>query len=425
MTSLHLSAYGERFTRASGTRQLMDDLGELQRAADRYVNLGGGNPSRIPGLHEWFLQQVITLGQTADLEGLFASYDDPRGYAPFISAVAEHLRNACGWPVASDNVVCTTGSQASFFMLYSLLSGPDANGRPRRILLPQSPEYIGYSDLGLSADAIVAVPSSVRITGEHRFKYVIDLESIVVDETIGAICISRPTNPTGNVVSDHEIAQLLAMARAQSIPLIVDCAYGEPFPGINFVPAPLQWCEDIVACLSLSKLGLPGLRTGIIVARSDLLQAVAGMSATIQLSGNSLGARVALDLFRHGEITRWCTDVIRPFYRTRAIEALALCDEHFHGLDYAIHESEGAIFLWVWFRGLPLGSAALYERLKARGVLVIPGRHFAPGRAAPPGQVDECIRLSYAQPRDKLAAGIKLIGEEVRRMFGRGPAPRR
>ena len=58
-----------------------------------------------------------------------------------------------------------------------------------------------------------------------------------MDESIGAICVSRPTNPTGNVLTDAEVYQLTDLARSHGIPFILDSAYGLPFPGIVFVDA--------------------------------------------------------------------------------------------------------------------------------------------------------------------------------------------
>ncbi len=47
------------------------------------------------------------------------------------------------------------------------------------------------------------------------------------------ICVSRPTNPTGNVITDEELLKLDALNQ-HGIPLVIDNAYGVPFPGIIF-----------------------------------------------------------------------------------------------------------------------------------------------------------------------------------------------
>ncbi len=94
----------------------------------------------------------------------------------------------------------------------------------------------------------------------------------VTGET-GAICVSRPTNPpTGNVITDEELARLEELARQNDIPLIVDGAYGTPFPSLLFVDAQPTWNEQIILCLSLSKLGLPAARTGIVIAEASIIK---------------------------------------------------------------------------------------------------------------------------------------------------------
>lgn len=75
---------------------------------------------------------------------------------------------------------------------------------------------------------------------------------------------------------------------------------------------------------------------------------------------------------------------------------------------------EGAFFLWLWFPGLPITSRALYERLKARGVLVVSGDWFFPGLAAGWSHTDGRLRLTYSQDEAEVRRGIALIADEIR-----------
>jgi valine--pyruvate aminotransferase len=84
---------------------------------------------------------------------------------------------------------------------------------------------------------------------------------------------------------------------------------------------------------------------------------------------------------------------------------------------YRIHKPEGAIFLWLWFDGLPISSQELYERLKRRGVLVVPGHNFFPGMDKAWRHQQECIRVSYAQDGGTVRKGIALIAEEVAKAY--------
>ncbi len=47
----------------------------------------------------------------------------------------------------------------------------------------------------------------------RQFKYHIDLDNLTIGPDIGAVCVSRPTNPTGNVLTDDEITRLRTMTR--------------------------------------------------------------------------------------------------------------------------------------------------------------------------------------------------------------------
>jgi len=95
-------------------------------------------------------------------------------------------------------------------------------------LLPLAPEYIGYSDVGLTEGLFVANRPRIEHIDEHIFKYHIDFEKVSVSEEIGAICVSRPTNPSSNVLTDGEVERLAELARENDIPLIIDNAYGTP-----------------------------------------------------------------------------------------------------------------------------------------------------------------------------------------------------
>ena len=70
-----------------------------------------------------------------------------------------------------------------------------------------------------------------------------------------------------------------------------------------------------------------------------------------------------------------------------------------------------------WFPDLPISSAELYRRLKARDVLVLSGHHFFPGLEEDWQHRDECIRVTYSQDSASVRKGISIIAEEVRRAF--------
>ena len=118
-------------------------------------------------------------------------------------------------------------------------------------------------------------------------------------------------------------------------------------------------------------------------------------------------------MFRTGEILTLSRDYITPFYKDRSQLALQCFRDELGDLPYHIHKPEGAIFLWLWFEGLPITSQQLYERLKQRGVLIVPGHNFFVGMDDSWDHKHQCIRVSYSQDVETVKCGIRIIAEEV------------
>jgi len=412
---MNLSSFGKRFTRRTGVRELMDDLGAAMAGETPAMMLGGGNPAHIPAVLDLMAARLREIAaDPRDLRRMLADYASPAGEDRFRAEIAGLLRREYGWPLTAENVALTGGSQSGFFLLFNLLAGTFDDGRSRRILLPMVPEYAGYNDLGVTEELFTARRPTIEHLDERLFKYHVDFSGLVPDDSISAICVSRPCNPTGNVLSDDEVTQLAELAQRHSLPLILDNAYGLPFPQIVFSEATPYWDDNTILCMSLSKIGLPAVRTGIVVASEEMVDAIASVNAVVSLAVSSVGAVIARDWVASGEIIRLSREVIRPFYQQRAEQALAWLKASLHGLRWHVHKPEGALFLWLWLPDLPVTSQVLYERLKSRGVFVLPGRHFFPGLEEDWAHRDQCLRLSYAQAPEQVRRGIEIIGEELR-----------
>ena len=412
---MKFSKFAHRFTEESGIVQLMDDLGNAMATDEKLYMLGGGNPAHIPEVQAFFIDRLQRIAANpGEFAHMIGNYDPPRGEGQFIQAIADLLNEQYGWNINEENIALTAGSQSAFFLLFNMLGGDFDDGSKKKILLPMAPEYIGYSEVGLVDGLFVANRPAIETHDDHTFKYHVDFSTLNIDENIGAICTSRPTNPTGNVLTDEEINHLAELARKNGIPLIIDNAYGIPFPSIIFTEANLIWTEQTILCMSLSKLGLPGARTGIVIANKDIADAITKMNAVLNLSLSSLGPSLAVDLIQSGEVLRLSNNIIKPYYENKSLRAIDICKKEFDGIDYYIHNAEGALFLWLWFPNLPITSQELYERLKQRGVIIVPGHHFFPGLDEDWQHKHECIRITYAMQDDIVHEGIKIIAEELK-----------
>ena len=439
---MQFSKFGEKFTKNSGILQLMDDLGNALNSEQPINMLGGGNPARIDTVNQTYWSVFKTLAE-GDMGSMaienIGNYSTPQGDAKFIAALVDFFNRHYDWGLTTDNIALTNGSQNAFFYLFNLFGGQfddKAQGSiDKKILLPLAPEYVGYADAHVDGQHFIAVPPSIEFV-QHQgedgfFKYRVDFDTLenlaeLHNGEIGAICCSRPTNPTGNVLTDDEMARLEAIAKRFDIPLIIDNAYGMPFPNIIYSQATLNWNEQIILCFSLSKIGLPGVRTGIVVANPQVVKAISSLNAIVNLAPTRFGAAIATPLLQDDRLKDLSDNHIRPFYQGQAKLAVQLLKQELGDLPspynnaMKIHKPEGAIFLWVWFKDLPITTVELYERLKAKGTLIIPSEHFFVGVDTKDFKhAHECIRLSIAQDDDTLRKGIATIGEVVRAVYGK------
>ena len=370
---MNLSDFGRRFHAYSGITHLMDDLAE-GLAQPGTIMLGGGNPASIPEVSAVFSTVLDQLRDSGKLISTLANYDSPQGKASFLETLAEFFQQQYGWNISSRNIALTHGSQSSFFILFNSFAGR-SRGVDKRVLIPLVPEYIGYCDVGIDPDLMISQQAKIQQLDDGFFKYQVDFENLRV-------------------------------------------AYGTPFPKIIFDDVNPLWNENCIVCMSLSKLGLPGARTGIVIANEEVIQYFSNMTAITSLAPAGIGAEIVNQLILDEALLPLCHDVIRPFYQNRAELAVTLLRQAIGDSRLHIHKPEGSMFLWLWLEGLGIDTSELYQRLKRKGLLVVPGKYFFPGQGDEAGEhAESCVRMNYVQSEQELAKGIDILARELKRCW--------
>ena len=412
---MQFSSYGEKYTGDSGIVRLMDDLGRTLQAHPEMLMLGGGAPGRITEVEQVFQQHLQKIaGNRESLFSLLGRYQEPRGDVAVRETLATMLQTQYGWAVTAEHIALTNGGQSAFGILANMYAGTIEDGSKRKLLFPLCPEYLGYADIGAVHDMFVSNKPALEIGEDGLFKYHVDFAGLQLDDSIGALCVSRPTNPSGNVISDAEIKQLDQLAARHGKPLIIDAAYGHPFPAIVYNEATAYWSSNVILMLSMSKLGMPGTRSGILVAEPSIIEAFSRANTILNLASSNLGSVMLHSLLQSNQLLPLCKNIIRPWYEQRRNVLLAALQENLRDIPCHIHRAEGAFFLWLWFPDLPVTDTALYELLKAAGVLVIPGSSAFIGLQEDWPHSRQCLRLSYGLDEDQLVKAARIIGRVIK-----------
>ena len=153
----------------------MKDLGNALNENPEMIFMGGGNPARIPQMEALFKQQLQSIADNSQLlSSMTGVYQSPQGELTFRCQVSELLNSQFGWSVSERNIAVSNGSQSAFFILYNLLAGEMSDGTSSCIHLPLTPEYIGYSDIGISDGFFTATKPEIDLIEDNLFKYHVD-----------------------------------------------------------------------------------------------------------------------------------------------------------------------------------------------------------------------------------------------------------
>lgn len=407
---MQLSRSGAKMASLSGLRLIMEDIATaVSSAADReWLNLGVGNPAAIPEVRDTW-QRVTAEALSSSFADVSCRYGPSRGLPELVGAIAEYFNDRYGWDIGPRNIVVGPGSQMLCFAAAALFTGPGED-RDARLVLPMTPDYTGYQGLALHPGGITGVEPIIRLQGERSFRYLFDLPAIERLEDVGLMLLSSPSNPVGRSASPDEIRRLIAAAERHAVPLVVDNAYGSPFPRIGGQAAAPVGDERVVNVFSLSKAGLPGERLGFAIGAERYIDPLVSFLANTTLHAPQLVQAAVARALRSQHLDTLVTAVIGPVYaeRRKFVEAL-LAQSLPADVAWRLYASDGGMFCWLWVDEEWFDDLTFYEALKARGVFVVPGRYFftdtgpseALGRHA-----RQCVRVSITPDTDTLAAGV-------------------
>ncbi len=374
------------------------DLFHMERTQCLYENLVDFNLSESGVLPLRVEELLEGTGDTAKFLGLGLKYPESDGSPE----LREHISKWYG--AEAENVLVTNGgSEANFTTLWGILE----KGDHAAVMVPNYLQTWGLSR------AFAAKTTAFHLV-ERREKgsdprWALDVEGLrrAVTKKTRLIVVTNPNNPTGAVLNEEEMQEVVSTARRANAWLLVDEIYrGAEIKG-PLTPTFWGRYDKLIITSGLSKaFGLPGLRLGWVVAPAKLIAKLCRYHDYTTLTPTILSdrlARIAMEPVRREQILE----------RTRAIvrRNLPRLEQwiHAHGdLFSYIPPVAGAI---TFFRyKLPISSSALFDRLiEERSVLITPGAHFGLGRY---------IRVGYGYDLDYTLRGLARVDltlEELRK----------
>lgn len=266
-----------------------------------------------------------------------------------------------------DNVLITIGTaEANFLVLNHLLDRGDE-------VVTFTPTYKG--SIGV-AEAIGAKVTPIPLKPENGYAVNIEALQELVTRQTRVILITNPNNPTASKFTPDEVRVICEVAEDVDAYVICDEALrGLELDG-SISPSPGAFYEKCVSTGSLSKLGLPGLRIGWMVAERAVVDTCWSYRDYTTLGIPVLSehlAKIALDQLDH------LMDRARRILKDnlQCLHVWVNANREFLHLDSV----KAGATAFPRYR-LNVGSVALCDALlRAEGVLLTPGQLFdAPRR---------------------------------------------
>ncbi len=160
--------------------------------------------------------------------------------------------------LAADDILITAGAAEANYLAIRQLVGPDDE------IVSETP---GWPQVGVLATAIGARLNVVERRDANGWDFPMDDLAAAVNSRTRLIFLSNPNNPTGRLLSEDELQEIVAVARPHGAYVLVDEVYaGLEWAGPR-MPAIAGLYERGITTGSVSKaLGLQGLRIGWMIS---------------------------------------------------------------------------------------------------------------------------------------------------------------
>jgi aspartate/methionine/tyrosine aminotransferase len=333
-------------------------------------------------------QTLSSLGLT--VPDLTLLYGEHRGSLKLRGLLAEDHAG-----IEADDVLIAGGAATALFIISTALLGPQDH------LVVIRPNYATNLE---TPRAIGCEISFIDLSFEDGFRLDIDKIAAAVTARTKIISVTTPHNPTGVMLTEAELHQLVALAESRGCVLLVDETYRDLSYG-GATPLAATMGKHVISVSSLSKAyGIPGIRIGWLINKDPALQEIfLAAKEQISICGSVIDEWIA------EEVLDRRVEILAPTLAEMRIR-LKLVTEWMKGEELLEWVApSGGVVCFPRMRSTPPGGTdAFYKRLlKNHGTYVGPGHWFE--------MPDTYFRLGYGwTSRDELEAGLQAISRALR-----------
>lgn len=218
-------------------------------------------------------------------------------------------------------------------------------------------------------------------------------------------------NPTGASYSLEKKLKLLELANKYDFYIIEDDYLSELIYDENIKYEPfkkLDKYDRVIYLKSFSKVFLPGIRLGYLVAPTSFRESIQISKVNTDAATSSLMQR-ALELYISEGYFKKHIEIQNLYYKDRYNLMKNLIEENLKDKISYI-DPKGGLYFYLILKNKNINTRDIFYNLKSKGVYITPGELFFKDNSL--GK--DILRISFAKvSKEKIIEGMKLIKEEV------------
>ncbi|THY73065.1 aspartate/tyrosine/aromatic aminotransferase [Aureobasidium pullulans] len=296
-----------------------------------------------------------------------------------------------------DDVLITSGAAGALFIISTSQLNPESH------LVVVRPNYSTNIE---TPRAIGCEISFIDLTYEDQFQINVAAIEASIKRNTKIVSITCPHNPTGTLISEDSLRQLVAVTKKHNCLLLVDETYRDISYGSQ-LPIAASLDDHVISVCSLSKsFGAPGIRVGWLICKDQSLQTTfLAAKEQMSISGSVIDEWIAEQLLARKSETLQVTTAEMKIRRS----IVAAWIEKEELLEWV--QPEGGIVCFPRMTREPVGgTAGFYKRLlEVHGTYVGPGHWFE--------MPDTSFRVGYGwSTRSELEEGLEAISKALREL---------
>ncbi len=309
-------------------------------------------------------------------------------------AISDYHKRIYETTVEPGQILVTNGTSPAMLLLFSALLNPGDE------VIVSDPHYACYANF---IRYVQGEPVFVKVHEQNGFIYTPEAIREKITPKTKAIFINSPSNPTGTVIPEARMKEIVGVAKEHGLYIVSDEIYhGLTYEGKDH--SILEFTDQAFVLNGFSKLfAMTGLRLGYLIAPPKFVRALQVLQQNFFICANSvtqLAGAVALTSADKE------TQAMRETYNERRKFMIKRLKEM--GLSMSV-EPTGAFYVFVNFKHISTDSYALaFDILEKAHIGVTPGIDFG-------ANGEGYLRFSYANSLDNLKIGMDRLENYLKR----------